>query len=258
MTKIGRNQPCPCGSGRKYKNCCASLADARKQEDQGTVTFISKAAGLPGHYQDIVLAHKSGDPDDPRNQAPDVGWPGEYCVTFTFCRPGFSLLPEYKVNSSDKLEGDSHLGITKPAPVLPGQSHATTVPVDCEFEGEDFAFTAYPNRRGFLSKVVFESVKGDNFRSVEQKCYRVLMPFLSNWSVHLDVPLYVYQIDGVELKTGNHHVNFLNSFIEVPFVVSAVPDLSVEFRGFASIYREAMNSNSQVYQFLKTTEFSLI
>jgi len=22
MTKIGRNEPCPCGSGKKYKNCC--------------------------------------------------------------------------------------------------------------------------------------------------------------------------------------------------------------------------------------------
>jgi uncharacterized protein YecA (UPF0149 family) len=21
-TKIGRNQPCPCGSGKKYKRCC--------------------------------------------------------------------------------------------------------------------------------------------------------------------------------------------------------------------------------------------
>ncbi len=27
MTKIGRNQPCPCGGGRKYKHCCGSLAD---------------------------------------------------------------------------------------------------------------------------------------------------------------------------------------------------------------------------------------
>ncbi len=25
MTKIGRNQPCPCGSGKKYKHCCLSL-----------------------------------------------------------------------------------------------------------------------------------------------------------------------------------------------------------------------------------------
>ena len=22
MSKVGRNQPCPCGSGRKYKHCC--------------------------------------------------------------------------------------------------------------------------------------------------------------------------------------------------------------------------------------------
>jgi len=23
-TKVGRNDPCPCGSGRKYKKCCGS------------------------------------------------------------------------------------------------------------------------------------------------------------------------------------------------------------------------------------------
>ena len=26
-TKLGRNDPCPCGSGRKYKKCCMSLLD---------------------------------------------------------------------------------------------------------------------------------------------------------------------------------------------------------------------------------------
>ena len=25
-TKIGRNAPCPCGSGKKYKNCCGKSA----------------------------------------------------------------------------------------------------------------------------------------------------------------------------------------------------------------------------------------
>jgi preprotein translocase subunit SecA len=24
--KIGRNDPCPCGSGKKYKNCCGKKA----------------------------------------------------------------------------------------------------------------------------------------------------------------------------------------------------------------------------------------
>ena len=26
VTKIGRNDPCPCGSGKKYKNCCGRNA----------------------------------------------------------------------------------------------------------------------------------------------------------------------------------------------------------------------------------------
>lgn len=27
MAKIGRNDPCPCGSGKKYKKCCLSKTD---------------------------------------------------------------------------------------------------------------------------------------------------------------------------------------------------------------------------------------
>ena len=27
MTKIGRNAPCPCGSGKKYKKCCLPLQE---------------------------------------------------------------------------------------------------------------------------------------------------------------------------------------------------------------------------------------
>jgi uncharacterized protein YecA (UPF0149 family) len=23
--KVGRNEPCPCGSGKKYKNCCGNF-----------------------------------------------------------------------------------------------------------------------------------------------------------------------------------------------------------------------------------------
>jgi preprotein translocase subunit SecA len=26
--KVGRNAPCPCGSGLKYKKCCGSLEEA--------------------------------------------------------------------------------------------------------------------------------------------------------------------------------------------------------------------------------------
>jgi tetratricopeptide (TPR) repeat protein len=30
MTKVGRNQPCPCGSGKKYKQCCLAVDDAAR------------------------------------------------------------------------------------------------------------------------------------------------------------------------------------------------------------------------------------
>lgn len=37
MAKIGRNAPCPCGSGKKYKKCCLSLhAMSSPQQDTGT------------------------------------------------------------------------------------------------------------------------------------------------------------------------------------------------------------------------------
>jgi tetratricopeptide (TPR) repeat protein len=32
MAKIGRNDPCPCGSGKKYKKCCESVALAQSAE----------------------------------------------------------------------------------------------------------------------------------------------------------------------------------------------------------------------------------
>ena len=31
MSKIGRNDPCPCGSGKKYKKCCLRKDQAAKQ-----------------------------------------------------------------------------------------------------------------------------------------------------------------------------------------------------------------------------------
>ena len=38
--KIGRNEPCPCGSGKKYKNCCLSSG---KYEQQHELTVLESA-----------------------------------------------------------------------------------------------------------------------------------------------------------------------------------------------------------------------
>lgn len=36
--KVGRNDPCPCGSGKKYKNCCMG----KKEESKKTYTAAGK------------------------------------------------------------------------------------------------------------------------------------------------------------------------------------------------------------------------
>lgn len=36
--KTGRNDPCPCGSGKKYKRCCLSLASAASEEFRESLT----------------------------------------------------------------------------------------------------------------------------------------------------------------------------------------------------------------------------
>ncbi len=46
--KIGRNDPCPCGSGRKYKKCCLTKEDKVSQKDSLSDDYIS--AGEIGDY----------------------------------------------------------------------------------------------------------------------------------------------------------------------------------------------------------------
>lgn len=46
MSKIGRNDPCPCGSGRKYKRCCLPRHDAAAAE-RAAAAAAQAAAHLP-------------------------------------------------------------------------------------------------------------------------------------------------------------------------------------------------------------------
>jgi hypothetical protein len=44
MGKIGRNQPCPCGSGKKYKHCCRLIQQnnaAAENQNQAKVTLMA-------------------------------------------------------------------------------------------------------------------------------------------------------------------------------------------------------------------------
>ena len=47
MAKIGRNEPCPCGSGKKYKQCCL----AKDEVARSAPTVAAQAADhLPHHH----------------------------------------------------------------------------------------------------------------------------------------------------------------------------------------------------------------
>ncbi len=38
-SKIGRNDPCPCGSGAKFKNCCIDKVEKKMRADRDAKLF---------------------------------------------------------------------------------------------------------------------------------------------------------------------------------------------------------------------------
>jgi tetratricopeptide (TPR) repeat protein len=60
MAKIGRNQPCPCGSGRKYKACHLRL-DEEAAADRRAAAATAAAAAAPPPLDDDLLIDEDGD-----------------------------------------------------------------------------------------------------------------------------------------------------------------------------------------------------
>lgn len=44
--KVGRNDPCPCGSGKKYKNCCAGKESKKTYTPEGKRKFKARVLSL--------------------------------------------------------------------------------------------------------------------------------------------------------------------------------------------------------------------
>ena len=66
MAKIGRNAPCPCGSGKKYKNCCKTKDTQLLQDDLPSDRFSYKSGsyGGPGGYMPSILSYKENGSSD--------------------------------------------------------------------------------------------------------------------------------------------------------------------------------------------------
>ena len=189
-------------------------------------------------------------PGDPRNTNDPNGQPGKYRVTLVLARPGRFEVGERTFNFSDLLTGDSHIAITRPAVVPKAMPDAVAIRIRAQTDAGAFMFDGKPNESGYLGKLVSAPFDGQNFDDAVKRAYHAVAPTLSNWSAHLDVPVYVSQIDATELQTGAARMQLLMPPLEVTFAVEAEPKLESEFRYYAGLYREALNSNSPAYRFL--------
>lgn len=214
---------------------------------EGT-THNLPAKGLPGLPQQLTVVFEYRDPADPRNRPGPQGQPGDYEVVFTLSRPGFSLQPEYNASFADGLKGTSHLAICRP-------SHSSADPtadrirLDAVVDSEQFVFLGFPDGSGFLSKLVGHCNAND-FLDAHRKAFRAVAPILSNWSLQLDIPVFIYQVDLKETASGAKRMTFNPPFETSPLVLRPGFALNPDFRGYASLYREALDSNSPVYQYL--------
>lgn len=206
--------------------------------------------GLPGFQQHLIARPHYEDPNDPRNLGGPGGLPGQYKVVFVFSRPGFPLLPEHRYSFAEKLKGDSHLAITKPAHSDPNNPDADQIRLYAKSNQGNFVFKGYPNDKGFLGKLELESIAAMHLGDAALKAHTALASGLSNISVYLDIPLHIYQMEVTELRTNTVMIGFLVPPTETPLFFIPTDEMTEEFRRYASLYREALNSNSPNYQFL--------
>lgn len=84
----------------------------------------------------------------------------------------------------------------------------------------------------------------------EEIAYRALAPSLSELSLHLDIPLEIYQHETRDAVTENIQTSIVIPYFPAPLAISPTSAKMGDYRGAASLYREAMNSNSQIFSFL--------
>ena len=188
---------------------------------------------------------------DPRNTDDPIGRPGDYSVVAILSRPLHVVIPETEIQWAEALRGDSHLAIAPPAYTPPG-GPVTSIKIRTWGNDRFLVFNGYPNSKGYLGKLESEAFYAESFYDAEQKAYHPLIPMLSNWAVHLDIPLYVAQVETLERRTGSRTARVFTTPAESILAVKGQTLLKpgTEFAHYASLYREGLNSNSEVYRFL--------
>lgn len=178
-----------------------------------------------------------------------TGSVGDYKVQLLLARPGYPNTTEREQSFIDEKVGDSHVVIAKPKSSRTPQG-AVQVLLHVDGDGRRLEFKGLPNDKGYLGKFVAERLPAKSFNDAEASAYRAITPFLSAWSVHLDIPMHVETIQVTEISSGLCSLRVATPHSEMTFGGGVSPLLSNDFCQYASIYREGMNTNSAFYRFL--------
>jgi hypothetical protein len=195
MSNAGRNDPCPCGSGKKYKKCCEGKSTPPQPQQQSVTVAVP--AGLPGTRIDVLLHTGQNDTEDPTNGTSPQGGGGLYRVTFTLGRSAGTIA----VDAAQEKNGDSLLVVAEPS-----ASIRTDVPCAGANYGtgpELVHLDGYPNARGHLAKLVATNIRAASFADAEQKALNVTQRLASQLAVRFNVPLHVEVTEIAEAATGN-------------------------------------------------------
>jgi protein O-GlcNAc transferase len=64
MAKVGRNDPCPCGSGKKYKKCCLPLHEESRAKEREAAALTPGFTDLDDLSNSVVDLIEAGRLDD--------------------------------------------------------------------------------------------------------------------------------------------------------------------------------------------------
>jgi len=216
---------------------------------QPIATAKDKPWGVPGEEHNLVVVPRFRGQEPLPKPEETLGLPGRYKVQLLLCRPGYPLSQERQHAFIDDAIGDSHIVIAKPLGKR-GPDDAASVLLQAVGPEKQLSFVGLPNDRGYLGKLVVEELNALNFADAEKQTYELLAPFLSSWSLHLDIPVHVETMQATHIETGACALRVLTPHFEMTFPGGQTPALSADFCHYASLYREGMNSNSNFYRFL--------
>ena len=95
--KIGRNDPCPCGSGKKYKKCCLPLGIKFDNKEENEVPSLGTIKSYP---KELRKLYDSSQPYDLMQDYPRQGTPlaeGQRIITEFYSQKAIEIdIPVYK------------------------------------------------------------------------------------------------------------------------------------------------------------------